>query len=289
MICVVASVAGIFGAVMGSFAGAQVWRLRARQLVEDKKAGERVDAQELKRLKPLTKKTTRTDRSQCLSCGHALAWYDLLPIISWLQLGGKCRYCRTWIGWSEIILEVAMAAVWSFSVLSWSNWSPVGIVMLLLWLVGTVLLAILFAYDARWFLLPNCITWSFVILGALFAGMQILHAQDVVMALWSLGGAVAILSGVYALLYIVSRGAWIGFGDVKLGLGLALFLGQWHLAFIALFAANFVGTLLVLPGMVTGKLSRHAKVPFGPLLIIGFLISWWFGQALFDLLGLGII
>src|SRR6478609_4310093 len=95
-----AVILGVFGLLFGSFAGASVWRLRAWQLVADKKAGdEDVDEAELKQLKPLTKATFRTDRSRCLHCGHELAWYDLLPLASWLSTGGKCRYCRKPIGY----------------------------------------------------------------------------------------------------------------------------------------------------------------------------------------------
>ena len=85
------------GAVMGSFIGAQVWRVRARQLVEDKQAGEPVDTLELRRLKPLLM-PLKDDRSRCLSCGHELRWYDLLPVVSWLVTRGRCRYCRAPIG-----------------------------------------------------------------------------------------------------------------------------------------------------------------------------------------------
>ena len=134
---------GILGAAFGSFAGAQVWRLRARQLVEDKKAGEKVSAKELKKLSPLLKKTSK-DRSRCLSCGHILAWYDLIPLVSWLLLRGKCRYCKKFIGWTEFFLEVGMAALFALSVFLWpmplaSFWQ---IMMLALWLAALVLLAI---------------------------------------------------------------------------------------------------------------------------------------------------
>lgn len=266
----------ILGVILGSFAGAQVWRLRARQLVEDKANGEKVDASELKRLKPLIA-PVRRDRSRCLQCKHELAWYDLLPIVSWLWLGGKCRYCRKGIGWGEFFIEVGLAIVFAVMVALWTDWSVIGYIQIGLWLIAAVLMAILFAYDARWFLLPDRIMWPLVAIAAANAGLEVAQAQDITVALWSLLGAVLILSGVYLMLYIMSRGAWIGFGDVKLGLALALLVGQWSLAFIALFAANLIGTALVVPAMMAGKLSRHAKVPFGPLLIIGALIAWWWG------------
>ena len=96
---------GFLGAILGSFAGAQIWRLRARQLMEDKKAGEKVDQKELKKLSPLIKKISK-DRSRCLSCGHELKWYDLIPVVSWVAGLGRCRYrldgnlARTSDGWT---------------------------------------------------------------------------------------------------------------------------------------------------------------------------------------------
>ena len=236
---------GILGAAFGSFAGAQVWRLRARQLVEDKKAGEKVSAKELKKLSPLIKKASK-DRSRCLSCGHILAWYDLIPLVSWLSLRGKCRYCKKFIGWTEFLLEVGMAALFVLSVVLWPMllagfWQ---ILTLVLWLAALVLLAILFVYDLRWLLLPDIVNIPFIVLGAVFAGIKLCLASDVTSALTSLLGAVFVLSGIYLLLYLFSKArygedkTWVGFGDVKLGLGLSLFLGNWLLAFAALFAAR---------------------------------------------------
>ena len=75
---------------------------------------------------------------------------------------------------------------------------------------------------------------------------------------------------------------WIGFGDVKLGLGLGLLLGNWLLAFAALFIANLIGTLLVLPSMMRGKLQATSRICFGPLLIVGFLLAWFFSRQILE-------
>lgn len=272
----------LFGLMLGSFAGASVWRLRAHQLQRDKKAGEPVDAAEYKHLAPLTKASFSTDRSRCLHCNHVLAWYDLLPLVSWLSLGGKCRYCRTKIGWFEPLIELGLAA---FFVLSYWLWPvPLDSVWMVaqfcVWLVAGVLLAILFAYDLKWYLLPNQIVFPLIGLGAVYAALGLLSSGVSVGALTSLAGAVAILSGLYYVLWLVSKGQWIGFGDVKLGLALALFTVDWQLAFIALFAANAIGCLLVLPGMAMGKIRRTTRVPFGPLLIAGTIVAVIWGPSL---------
>lgn len=279
---------GLLGAIFGSFVGAQVWRLRARQLKEDQQAGEKVDKKEMKRLSHLLKKNVRSDRSRCLHCSHVLAWYDLIPLVSWLSLKGSCRYCKKFIGWTEIFLEIILAILFAVSFMFWpdgltNTWQGV---LLTLWLVGLVLLAALFVYDLKWMLLPDKVNIPFIIVGAVFAAVKLSLADDFGESLMSLFGSLAILSGIYALLYLFSRirygedGTWIGFGDVKLGLGLALFLGNWMMAFLALFAANLIGTLLVLPSMLRGKLKGNSRIPFGPLLIVGFLIAWFFGPTI---------
>ena len=111
----------------------------------------------------------------------------------------------------------------------------------------------------------------------------IIGAQDKLETILSIIGSVLILSGLYWILYKISHGKWIGFGDIKLGLGLALLLADWRLAFIALFAANLIGCLIVLPAMIAGKLKRDSHVPFGPLLIVGFVIAGLAGSYLLNI------
>lgn len=281
---VAAVLLGIFGLLFGSFAGASVWRLRARQLVEDRKAGEEVDKAEYDRLVPLTKPSFAKDRSRCLHCGHTLAWYDLLPLVSWLQLRGKCRYCRTPIGRFEPLMEVMVAGYFVASYLLWPIPLTNGfeLIQFGLWLAIGVGLAILFAYDQKWFLLPDVVTFSLVALAGIFAAIEVAQAPDRLVAVWNVVGAVTVLSGVYLTLWWVSKGRWVGFGDVKLGLVLALLLGDWRLAFIALFAANLIGCLVILPGLLTGVLTRTARVPFGPFLIVGALVAFFAGRAILD-------
>lgn len=281
----------IIGLCMGSFAGASVWRLRAHQLVEEKASGEKIDMDEYERLKKLTKVSLVNDRSKCLNCSYLLKWYDMVPLISWISLGGKCRKCRKPIGHMEPLIELGVAA---FFVLSYAFWpyllsNNFEIARFIVWIISGVGLAILFAYDAKWFLLPDKINYALIVVGILNALLVVLNASDIASALLGILGSVLILSGLYLILYLISRGSWVGFGDVKLCLGLALLLADWKLAFIALFAANLVGCFMVLPGLLTGKLKRDSHVPFGPLLIIGTVIAALVGDYLINIFLFGLV
>lgn len=274
----------LLGLCAGSFAGATVWRLRAKQLVEDKADGEEYDKKEYKKLLPLTEASLKDDRSRCLHCGHTLSWRDLIPLVSWVSTKGKCRYCGVFIGWFEPLMEFGTAVLFVTSYLLWPETllSEVAVAQFALWLMAVVMLVILFAYDLKWFLLPDRIMFPLIGVGVLLAAIQVTTAGSLGMALLSLISAIFILSGLYMALWLISKGQWIGFGDVKLGLALALILSDWGLAFLALFAANFIGFLIVMPGLVMKKIDRSTRVPFGPLLIVGAIIALLFGRTIID-------
>ena len=269
------------GAIFGSFAGAQVWRLRARQLREDKQEGEKIDAREYKRLSPLIVKASQ-DRSRCLSCGHTLVWYDLVPVISWVSTGGKCRYCKKPIGWFELFMEVGFAV---FFVLSYISFAPelgtlLGMARLAIWLAAGVLMGILLAYDAKWFLLPEKINITLGIFGAIFAALTLAGQGISGSALLSLVGSLAIMSGLYLVIYVISRGAWIGFGDVILGIGLGFLLIDWEKAFLALFLANLLGLIAVAPAYIQRKVTGKTHIPFGPFLIVATILVVLYGDVM---------
>ena len=272
-------VLGVLGALLGSFVGAQVWRLRARQLVEDAHDGEVVDKAEMKRLKGLLR-TVSHDRSECLSCHYRLAWYDLIPIISWFSLGGKCRYCQKFIGWTEIAVELGLAATFIVSYVAWpfTLSSSVSIVVFSLWLVACVIMAILFIYDTKWSLLPFTINIALI-------GVAIVYRVAVTFAgeplqVWSLVGGVVLLGGLYLLFSLFG---WVGMGDGILGVGLALLLGKWQYAFLALFIANLLGCFMLIPLYARGNLHRQARIPFGPFMIVGALVTMLFGTWLLSI------
>ena len=272
----------IIGAALGSFAGAQVWRLRARQLVEDKRAGVKVNQKEYKRLLPLTKQKFLQDRSIDLDTGKQLQWYDMIPIVSWLALRGKSRYSGKPIGYFEFIIEIGLALFFVGSFVFWAAplTTPLEITKFVVWLIAGVLLAIQFATDYKWSILWSMISYALIGVGVIYATLTVIGSVDTVAALWSVGGAVAVLGGLYFVLYAVSRERWVGFGDVVLGIALGLLLADWMLAIVALFMANLIGSVVVLVGFATKRVTRGQHVPFGPFFIAGAVVAQLFGQAI---------
>lgn len=272
-------VLALLGLFVGSFAGATVWRIRAHQLREDDAEGEKLSTEDKHLLKKLKKTSVMKDRSVCLHCGHQLAWYDLIPVVSWVSSLGRCRHCHKSIGWFEPAIELGMAAFFAVSYMVWPQPfdTSLEIAQFVLWLITGTGLAILSVYDFKWFLLPNRVMFPLIGVGLVNSALVLYASQFALSAVMNIIYSCLILSGLYYLIYVASRHRWVGFGDIKLGLVLALTLVDWQLSLMALFLANAIGTLLVLPLLLSGKMKRNTRIPFGPLLISGWLIAGLFG------------
>lgn len=283
----------IIGAALGSFAVATVWRLRVWQLDSDKKQGEKLtkaEQVELTHLMKLRGKKTSQDRSVCLYCGRQLKVQDLIPVVSWLWLRGKCRTCKKPIGRAEVLAEVGLGVVLAASFLAWpftfTEWQ--GVALFAVWTLILVALTIHVVYDAKWFLLLDTVTITLGILAVIFVGLRL--ATGIIPVSWGLlqpiVGALLILPGLYGVLYIVSKGKWIGLGDVKLLVPLALMLPDWTQAILVLFLANVLGCIWIIPGMLAKTITRTTRIPFGPFLIVAWIVAMlWGGKIISTYMG----
>jgi leader peptidase (prepilin peptidase)/N-methyltransferase len=136
-------------------------------------------------------------------------------------------------------------------------------------------MALLFVYDAKWYLLPFSVNLGLIGLAIVYAGYRLFNEGITAEALSSLCIGIVIMAGLY---FIFSLFGWVGLGDSILGLGLALLLGTWELAFLALFLANLLGCLVLIPLSIQKKLHRNLHIPFGPFLIVGTVISMLWGH-----------
>jgi len=263
----------VVGAVMGSFACCQAWRLH---LAETKKKKEVVGSR----------------WSVCLDCGYRLKWYDNIPVVSWIWLRGRCRKCGKKIGWWEIASEVWLGAVFVMFGLWFyfgfdggvgagemaRYWLQAGLVAALL--TG---LAVLLVSDARWGRLPVRYLTFCTACAMLYVATREWGGFGV-SQIWGYLGALLMLPGLYYLLYKISGEKWVGSGDWLLALPIALVLGNFWLAFFCLFAANLLGCLAMVPIMMVRKKNMETRVPFGPFLVAGFVVVWLCQDVLLGLI-----
>lgn len=235
-------IAFLYGIVIGSFLNVCIYRIPKKENIA-------------------------TERSHCMSCGTQLKWYDLIPLFSWLFLGGKCRYCKAKISVQYPLVELAngIGYVWIFVV------NGFNFISILYCLCVSALLS-LSIIDIRTFEIPVSFNIFILVLGVVRA------VYDYENILTYLIGMVSV-SGFLFLCYIVTKGRGIGGGDIKLMAAAGLLVG-WQNIIVALFAGCIIGSVIHITLMIVSKKDR--MLAFGPYLSIGIFIAMMYGEPLID-------
>ncbi|QQS20356.1 prepilin peptidase [Candidatus Saccharibacteria bacterium] len=266
-----------YGLIFGSFINALVWRLHEQ-------GNKRIKSQQQGVKKPRKQVpedySILTGRSMCPQCHHTLAARDLVPVLSWLSLRGRCRYCQKPISAQYPLVELLTGVIFAVFYLGWP-FSLIGLELVwfvygLVYLVYFVALAL---YDFKWFLLPDKLVFPLISLAA---------SEVVVTAVWTeswrnlwlpVVGA-GLFFGLFWVLYQVSAGKWIGGGDVKLAAALGFIAGGPLEAMMVLFVASFLGTLVSIPLLMQQKGGLRQHIPFGPYLLAGCFIVMLYGERI---------
>lgn len=255
-------VLSLLGLCLGSFANAVVWRVHQQAQTKSKSKNKNLSIVK--------------GRSQCPHCGHKLQAQDLIPILSWVELRGRCRYCQAKIGWQYPIVELAMVGLFIVSYLQWPyGFGFAGSMAFVTWLIITVILVCLTVYDIRWMLLPDRMIAPLTVLAVVLVGWLSIVERNTNFAWGPLAGAL-VLSGLFYGLFQVSKGKWIGGGDVKIAVALGLISGGVLESVLLLFIASLLGTFVGVPLMFAGKKASN-KIAFGPFLIISTYIVFLWG------------
>jgi len=208
-------------------------------------------------------------RSACEACGHQLAWFDLIPLISWLASRARCRYCEERLSGFYPAIEIAALAV-----AAWAATETSGAALIASCVLGWTLLT-LALIDWRAFILPDGLTASLLLSGAV-ASYGLDHDNFIAHLIGALAGYLvfAAIAGLYRLL----RGrSGLGAGDAKLMAGAGLWLGWLALPSVVLLGAAF-GLLLVLIKSIAGQPLRLTdRLPFGTFLAAATWLVWLYG------------
>ncbi len=232
----------LFGLAMGSFVNVVVVRLAA---------GEGLGG-----------------RSHCRNCGREIPWYHNLPLFSFAYLRGRCGACGAAISWQYPLVELACGVLFALA------WGSAGGSYLdaFSFAVLSAYAVALFSFDLRFGVLPDALTLSGAGVLALLA-----LARGFPLAAVLLG--VAVGGAFFAIQYVVSRGRWIGGGDVRLGLLIGAALG-WPNVAVALALAYLSGSLVALWLLASGKRRLGGEVPFGTFLSAATVVAALWGDGI---------
>ena len=268
MVLMIIAILVVVGLCFGSFVNALVWRVHEQ-------AGRKGKQTDRARL------SIARGRSMCPDCGHGLAGKDLVPVLSWLALRGKCRYCGKPVSFQYPLVELLTAGLFAALYIWWPvPFTTAQTVVFVLWLALATGFMALIVYDLRWMLLPDRIMHPMAVLAGVVAVISIATAPNPAMALLNTVLAVAVGGGIFYVLFQVSKGKWIGGGDVKLGWMLGLLVATPARSVLLIFLAALLGSLVSVPLLLARRMKRASVVPFGPFLIAAAIIVHLFGHTM---------
>ena len=247
----------VLGACLGSFLNVCIWRLPREESV----------------VRP---------RSRCPACRHPIAWYDNIPLVSFVVLRAKCRHCHQAIRWRYPIIEL-LTGLTAVVVLDRFGVGPTGVI----YLAFLCALIVASTVDLEFQIIPDEVSLGGLVLGLLLSlAVPSLHGTDSRWLSLSRAGIGAVVGG--GLLYLTGvmgellfRKESMGGGDVKL-LAMAGSLLGWRPVTLTFFLAPI---LALIPGLVVLCWKRSHVIPYGPFLSLGLVISLLFGDALWQMSG----
>ncbi|MCK4520855.1 prepilin peptidase [Candidatus Parcubacteria bacterium] len=259
----------IFGLTVGSFLNCVIYRLEKKE-------------------------SALKGRSYCPHCKHQLAWYDLIPVLSFIILKGKCRYCYKKISLQYPLVEIATASLFTF--IFWhlsfgfdlEQFGTIWILDFLALFAITSFLIVIFVYDLKHYIIPDKVIFPAIAIVFLYKLFEILNLEfvsdfgfrisDFKPLLYSLGIAFA-ASAFFLTIVLVTRGKGMGIGDIKLAFLMGLLLG-WPNIFVALFLAFLIGAIIGIGLILARKKTLKSEVPFGPFLVTGTFIAMFYGNQI---------
>lgn len=237
------SIIFLFGLIVGSFLNCIIYRLEVG-------------------------KSFLGGHSFCPYCKHELVWHDLIPVFSFLILKGKCRYCQKPISIQYPLIELTTAILFIL-VFNSQNLLNTGYLLL-----TTSFLIIIFVYDLKHYIIPDKVIFPAILTSFLFLFTTNSLLLNTILSAF---GA----SFFFLLIYLISQGQWMGFGDVKLSFLMGLHLGFPNIL-VALFSAFFTGAIIGLILIAQSKKTLKSMVPFGPFLVFGTFLAMFYGELIIN-------
>ena len=234
----------VFGLIMGSFLSMLIPRLHNEE------------------------KGIINGRSHCPKCKKTLGIFELIPLLSFLIQGGRCKNCKKTIALWYPLIELSSTLIFLWMALHFASPLEAGLWSLLMW----VLLYIFF-YDLRYKEIHDIVMLPG--LGLAFVFSFILG--DPLSSL--IGGGIAL--SFFGIQYLASNGRWLGSGELLIGSFIGLMLG-WQLTLVALFLSYVIGSLIGIGLILSGKAKAQTSLPLGPFLVVGSMIAFAWGDLIIN-------
>ncbi|MEA3344512.1 MAG: prepilin peptidase, partial [Patescibacteria group bacterium] len=234
-----------------------------------------------------TKQSFLKGRSFCPVCKHKLNFFDLIPIVSFLFLKGKCRYCKAKISWQYPLVEIGTGLIFLSVIiyhLSLINYQLLLITdqlsIIIYQLLISCFLIIVFVYDLKHSIIPDKVIFPAIAIALTFsvytsiANASLLLISDSILSAF-------IATGFFLSIVLISKGKWMGIGDIKLAFLMGLFLGFPNIL-IALFLSFLIGAIIGVGLILAKSKNFKSEIPFGPFLVTGTFVALFWGEKIIN-------
>ncbi len=224
-------------------------------------------------------------RSYCPKCKHKLSSKDLIPLLSYIFLKGRCRYCKEKVSLEYPLVELFTGLLFVF-VFYFSGFFEVETLSLFVAIdiifISTVLffLILIFVYDLKHYIIPDFANFSLIGISFFYLTLLSFLESSWEMFFSGLFSALGVFLFFFLLFYF-TKGKGMGFGDVKFVVFMGFFLGFPNIL-VALFISFFLGAIIGLALISIKKKKIKSQVPFAPFLIVGTLVAFLFGERIVD-------
>ncbi len=221
-------------------------------------------------------------RSACMTCGKTLEWLELIPLLSFFMQKGACRKCKAKISWQYPLVEFLAGALFVLIFFKFTPTSYLSGVTTLIQVFAACLLLVIVVHDIKHKIIPDSFVFTFDMLAllSLFVGGT---------SWWHVPNYESLIAGPllavpFALIWVVSRGRWMGLGDAKLVLGIGWLLGV-NAGINAVILSFWIGAIVSVVWLFSAykRFKPKTEIPFGPYLILGMYLVLIFGIQVIDI------
>ena len=273
------ALAGFLGLLVGSFLNVVIYRLPKMMAQQWATECAELSGQAIK--STAEKLSLMSPRSRCSNCGHMIAWYENIPVLSYVFLRGKCSVCGTPFGIRYPVVELSTGLLFAFCAWRWGN-TPAT----LAWCGFSAALLALAVIDWDTTLLPDDITLPLMWAGLILSAVQLNPAISLHASVWGAVGGYLSLWLVYWAFWLVTGKEGMGYGDFKLFAALGAWFG-WSALVPIILMASVIGAVVGIGMKFSSGLREGGYVPFGPFLAGAGFTAMVFGpQSILRFIGL---